>query len=104
MLKMQRSSNGAAVFTLSGHIDESEIASWRDSFRSEAKGRSIVLDLNDLTLVTSFAGAWPRWCATAISWAQPNQTGGRRLRFAFSSGDSAWLLGKYLYRARVSSV
>ena len=51
MLKIQRSSNGHVVFTLSGEIDKEEIAELEALLRSEAKGRTIVLDLKDLTLV-----------------------------------------------------
>ena len=51
MLKIQRSSNGKIVFTLSGEIDKEEIAELEALLRSEAKGRTIVLDLKDLTLV-----------------------------------------------------
>jgi anti-anti-sigma regulatory factor len=51
MLKIQRSSNGQVVFTLSGEIDKEEIAELEALLRSETKGRTIVLDLKDLTLV-----------------------------------------------------
>ena len=51
MLKIQRSSNGQVVFTLSGEIDAEEIAELEALIRSEEKGRTIVLDLKDLTLV-----------------------------------------------------
>ena len=51
MLKIQRSSNGQVVFTLSGEIDEEGIPDLEALIRSEAKGRTIVLDLKNLTLV-----------------------------------------------------
>jgi anti-anti-sigma regulatory factor len=51
MLKIQRSSNGQVVFTLSGEIDKEEIAELEALLLSEAKGSTIVLDLKDLTLV-----------------------------------------------------
>ena len=51
MLRIQRSSNGQVVFTLSGEIDEEEIAELEALIRSEEKGRTIVLDLKNLTLV-----------------------------------------------------
>jgi anti-anti-sigma regulatory factor len=51
MLKIQRSSNGQVVYTLSGEINEEEIAELEALIRSEAKGRTIVLDLKNLTLV-----------------------------------------------------
>ena len=51
MLKIQRSSNGPVVFTLIGEIDKEEIAELEALLRSETKGRTIVLDLKELTLV-----------------------------------------------------
>jgi anti-anti-sigma regulatory factor len=51
MLKIQRSSNGRVVFTLSGEIAEQQIPELEALIRSEAKGRPIVLDLKDVTLV-----------------------------------------------------
>jgi anti-anti-sigma regulatory factor len=51
MLRIQRSSNGHVVFRLSGQLDEEQIAELKALIRSEAKGRHIVLDLKDLTLV-----------------------------------------------------
>jgi hypothetical protein len=51
MLRIQRSSNGEVVFTLSGRIDEEHIAELETLISSEPNGRSIVLDLADLALV-----------------------------------------------------
>ena len=51
MLKIRRSANGEVVFTLSGRMDAESIAELETLFKSEAKGRRIVLDLKDLTLV-----------------------------------------------------
>ena len=51
MLRIQRSSNGQVVFTLSGELDGEEIAELEALLRSEANGRAIVLDLKNLTLV-----------------------------------------------------
>lgn len=51
MLKIQRTANGEVVFTLSGRMDAENIAEMKTLFGSEAKGRCIVLDLKDLTLV-----------------------------------------------------
>ena len=51
MLRIQRSANGQVVFTLSGRMDEEHIAELETLMRSEANGRSIVLDLKDLALV-----------------------------------------------------
>lgn len=51
MLKIQRSSNGQVTYALSGQIEEEDIAELEAVIRSEAKGRRIVLDLKNLTLV-----------------------------------------------------
>jgi hypothetical protein len=51
MLRIHRSSNGQVVFTLSGRMDRDNIAELETVIRSEANGRSIVLDLKDVTLV-----------------------------------------------------
>jgi anti-anti-sigma regulatory factor len=51
MLKIQRIANGQVVFTVSGRMDSENIDELKTLFASEAKGRGIVLDLKDLTLV-----------------------------------------------------
>ncbi len=51
MLRIQRSANGEVVFTLSGRMDEEDIAQVETLIRSEADGLGIVLDLKDLILV-----------------------------------------------------
>ena len=51
MLKLQRSSNGKVILALSGQIDDQDITELETQIRSEEKGRSIALDLKDLTLV-----------------------------------------------------
>ena len=51
MLKIQRSSNGQVTYMLSGQIEEEDIAELEALIRSEAKGRGMVLDLKNLTLV-----------------------------------------------------
>jgi anti-anti-sigma regulatory factor len=51
MLKIQRAANGHVVFTVSGRMDAENVAELKALFASEAKGRGIVLDLKDLTLV-----------------------------------------------------
>jgi hypothetical protein len=51
MLRIQRSENGEVVFTLSGRMEEQDIAELETLIRSEANGRRIILDLKDLTLV-----------------------------------------------------
>jgi anti-anti-sigma regulatory factor len=51
MLKIQRAANGEVVFTLSGRMDSENVAELKKLFRGEVKGRRIILDLKDLTLV-----------------------------------------------------
>jgi anti-anti-sigma regulatory factor len=51
MLKIKRAANGEIVFTLSGRMDAENAAELKTLFGSEPKGRRIVLDLKDLTLV-----------------------------------------------------
>ncbi len=51
MLKIQRAANGEVLFTLSGRMSSENLAELSELFRSETKGRRIVLDLKDLTLV-----------------------------------------------------
>jgi len=51
VLKVQRSSNGQVTYILSGQIEEEDIAELEAILGSEAKGRRIVLDLKNLTLV-----------------------------------------------------
>jgi len=50
MLRIQRSANGQVVFTLSGRMDQENLAELETLVRSETDGRPIVLDLKDLTL------------------------------------------------------
>jgi hypothetical protein len=51
MLKIRRSANGHVVFALSGRIAQDDLAELEALIGSEAKDRSIVLDLKDVTLV-----------------------------------------------------
>jgi anti-anti-sigma regulatory factor len=54
VLKITRAANGEVVFRLSGRMDAENVAELEELFGLEApdvKGRSIVLDLKDLTLV-----------------------------------------------------
>jgi anti-anti-sigma regulatory factor len=51
MLKITRAANGEVVFTLSGRMDAENVGEMKTLVGSEAKGRRIVLDLKDLTLV-----------------------------------------------------
>jgi anti-anti-sigma regulatory factor len=50
MLKINRAGNGNVTFTLVGRMDSENVAEMKSLFASE-KGRPIVLDLKDLTLV-----------------------------------------------------
>ena len=51
MLKIQRSSNGQVTYVLSGQIEDEDIDELEALIRSEVKGRPMVLDLKNLTLV-----------------------------------------------------
>jgi anti-anti-sigma regulatory factor len=62
MLRVQRSANGQVVFTLSGRMDAENIADLETLIRLEAKGRQIVLDLKDLTLVNRDAVSFLERC------------------------------------------
>src|SRR5712691_11180388 len=62
MLKVHRSANGHVVFTVSGRMDTESIAEVETLFRSEAKGRLIVLDIQDLTLVNQDAVSFLERC------------------------------------------
>ena len=56
MLRIQSSkANGEVVFTLSGQMDVEPIAELETLINSEEKGRLVVLDLKDLTLVNEDA-------------------------------------------------
>jgi anti-anti-sigma regulatory factor len=50
MLRIQRSTNGEVVFTMSGQMDAESIVELETLIASEAKGSRIALDLKDLTL------------------------------------------------------
>ena len=51
MLRIERSANGEVLLTLSGRLSAENIVDLERVLKSEAKGRRIVLDLHDLTLV-----------------------------------------------------
>ncbi len=51
MLRIERSENEEVVFTLSGQMDSDTMADLERLIDSEAKGRGVVLNLKDLTLV-----------------------------------------------------
>ena len=62
MLKIHRTQNGVVVFTLSGRIHVEDVAELKTLFGSEDKGRAIVLDLKDLTLVDREAVSFLERC------------------------------------------
>jgi anti-anti-sigma regulatory factor len=62
MLKIQRAANGDVVFTLSGRMDAENVAELETLLGTEAKGRRIVLDLKDLTLVDRDAVSFLERC------------------------------------------
>ena len=64
MLKIKRTANGAVVFTLSGRMDEENVAELKTLFGSEPKDRRMVLDLKDLTLVDREAVRFLESCET----------------------------------------
>jgi hypothetical protein len=51
MLKIRRSANGQVVFALSGRMAQDDIGELEALVSSEGKGRPVVLDLRDVTLV-----------------------------------------------------
>ena len=51
MLKIQRTANGEVILRLSGRMNAENVGELEAMFRSEGKGRRVVLDLKDLTLV-----------------------------------------------------
>ena len=64
MLKIQRATNEQVVFTLSGRMDEENVAELKGLIESEAGGRRIVLELSDLTLVDREAVKFLESCET----------------------------------------
>jgi anti-anti-sigma regulatory factor len=68
MLKIQKSSNGKAVFRLSGQIEEEHIAELEALINAETGDHSIVLDLKNLVIVGRDAVAsLERWEADGIT-------------------------------------
>jgi hypothetical protein len=64
MLKIQRAANGEVVLTLIGRMAEENLAELKTLFLSESKGRRIVFDLKDLTLVDNEAVEYLERCET----------------------------------------
>jgi hypothetical protein len=55
MLKIDRSSDGRIVFTLSGRMEVEDIKRLQQLLASEASGKQLVLNLRDVTLVNQDA-------------------------------------------------
>jgi hypothetical protein len=64
MLKIQRSSNGKVVFTLSGRIEAEDVTELRRLFELESAEYNLVLDLRDVTLVDRDAVKFLARCET----------------------------------------
>ena len=62
MLKIQRSSNGQVVIKLSGRMNAENVGELDTLVSEESKGRRIVLDLKDLTLVDQDAVSFLKRC------------------------------------------
>ena len=62
MLKITRAANAEVVIKLSGRMDAENIGELETLVREEAKGRRIVLDLKDLTLVDQDAVSFLKRC------------------------------------------
>jgi hypothetical protein len=62
MLKIQRAANIEVVLTLVGRMNGENVAELKALFLSESKGRRIVLDLKDLTLVDNEAVKYLEGC------------------------------------------
>jgi anti-anti-sigma regulatory factor len=62
MLKITRAANGEVVIKLSGRMGAENIGELEKLISAEASGRSIVLDLKDLTLVDQDAVSFLRRC------------------------------------------
>jgi anti-anti-sigma regulatory factor len=62
MLKITRADNGAVVIKVSGRMDAENVGELEALIRAEVRGRRIVLDLKDLTLVDEGAVSFLRRC------------------------------------------
>ncbi len=62
MLKITRAENGEVVIKLSGRMDAQNLGELGTLVSEEAKGRHIVLDLKDLTLVDQDAVSFLQRC------------------------------------------
>ena len=55
MLKIERTGNGQALFTLSGRIEAEEIKELRQLLALETSGHQVIFNLRDVTLVNQDA-------------------------------------------------
>ena len=62
MLKITRAENGELVFKVSGRMGAENVGQLEVLIRAEVRGRRIVLDLKDLTLVDEDAVSFLRRC------------------------------------------
>jgi hypothetical protein len=62
MLRIQREANGEVVLKISGRLDGENLAELKKLIDSEGGGRSIILDLRELTLVDHEAVGLLREC------------------------------------------
>jgi anti-anti-sigma regulatory factor len=62
MLKITRAANGEVVITLSGRMGAENLGELEKLISAEVDGRSMVLDLKDLTLVDQDAVSFLRRC------------------------------------------
>jgi anti-anti-sigma regulatory factor len=62
MLRITKSGNGDLVLKLSGRMNGDNVGELEKLFSAEATGRSIVLDLRDLTLVDQEVVSFLRRC------------------------------------------
>jgi len=65
MLKIQRAANKKVGFTLSGRMDAENVAELKGLIESEVRGRYLVLELHDLTLVDRDAVRYLERCESA---------------------------------------
>ncbi len=62
MLRLTRAENGDVVIKLSGRMDAENVGEVETLVSEEAKGRRVVLDLSDLTLVDQAAVSFLKRC------------------------------------------
>jgi anti-anti-sigma regulatory factor len=62
MLRISSTSNGATVFTVSGHLDSGNLGELKNLIEADTKGRPIVLDLKELILVDQKAVRYLKRC------------------------------------------